>query len=403
MTLRSESKGAGWLVFVVGAVWLALGGVDWTMRFTWFGWHRALLIKASPETAAGASTGFAQTNRPGRGGDLTRLVGIPSFAAPYEEERAGSVFWVDEYGYRNRPPTAGKQYPIVTVGDSYMNEGPTFDGLFPNRLAAASGQPVYNHAATGRGSFFGLIRFLWSKRFQDQPPEFLVWGLLEREIAAPYFGGMVWQIKSFGQSMTQAVSQSHVNLAGLSPASLKRSLPNSSAFAQVSAKVWNLARYELFGRIHDYVVVPKGPVAGKPVLFYRESLDAMKWPDEFRRLPYVVTDIGYVNTLCAERGIRLVVVLIPDKERVYEDQVPDRYKPLPSSCLDELADRLNAAGILAINLLPAFRDAAARGRLLYWGDDTHWNAEGIDLAARTVWDALQSETRAPRGRRGGKP
>jgi hypothetical protein len=42
-----------------------------------------------------------------------------------------------------------------------------------------------------------------------------------------------------------------------------------------------------------------------------------------------------------------------------------------------------------INLLPAFEQQAEAGRLLYYPFDSHWNGEGIQAAAASIWKALQ--------------
>ena len=46
------------------------------------------------------------------------------------------------------------------------------------------------------------------------------------------------------------------------------------------------------------------------------------------------------------------------------------------------------AGVRVVNLLGPFRERAARGERLYFTDDTHWNSDGIDLAARVAWDEI---------------
>jgi predicted RecA/RadA family phage recombinase len=44
--------------------------------------------------------------------------------------------------------------------------------------------------------------------------------------------------------------------------------------------------------------------------------------------------------------------------------------------------------ILVVNTVPAMQkeaaDALAQGKLLYWSDDTHWNANGVRVAAIEV-------------------
>ena len=56
--------------------------------------------------------------------------------------------------------------------------------------------------------------------------------------------------------------------------------------------------------------------------------------------------------------------------------------------LQILHAELVAQGIPAIDLYTPFRDLAAQGELLYFPDDTHWNAQGVaaaaDIAARYI-------------------
>jgi hypothetical protein len=46
---------------------------------------------------------------------------------------------------------------------------------------------------------------------------------------------------------------------------------------------------------------------------------------------------------------------------------------------------------LFIDLLPAFEEAVARGDLLYYPYDTHWNQAGHNLAAQVIAEALRGE------------
>lgn len=48
------------------------------------------------------------------------------------------------------------------------------------------------------------------------------------------------------------------------------------------------------------------------------------------------------------------------------------------------------SGWLFIDLLPTFEEAVARGDLLYYPYDTHWNQAGHDLAAQVIADALRA-------------
>jgi hypothetical protein len=90
----------------------------------------------------------------------------------------------------------------------------------------------------------------------------------------------------------------------------------------------------------------------------------------------------------------LLVMLVPDKYSVYQpllSGVRPRSANTPEY-LDELEKALKDAGIPVVNLLEAFRKEAANridGRsYIYWCDDTHWNADGVDLAVEMLSAAM---------------
>jgi hypothetical protein len=378
------------IALVVGFAWLALLGFDWCMRFAWFRWQDTWVLRhAAVSGSESLRPAFAVTNAVHRGDDLTYLIGIPSVASLYEEDRPASVIWMDEYGYKNVPPTAGKRFPIVVAGDSFMEDGVTMDDRFPARLSEVSGLPVYNHALQGWGLFLSLVRFLESERFRRDPPRVLVWGVIEREISGSYFEGLNYQLYALEHATGSAVAVSGTSLASFRPDALKKALPNTSALAQLSSRYWNVIRYRVLGRLNPYVIPIEQRIGGRRMLFYYPTIDAMSWSPAIRDVARVAGAVEYLNRVVAGRGIRLVVVLIPDKEQVYREYIPARYnspeRPLPDSCLNGLERALLACGIGVVNLLPVFRERAQSGDLLYWADDTHWNPAGIRLAAETTW------------------
>ena len=175
--------------------------------------------------------------------------------------------------------------------------------------------------------------------------------------------------------------------------SLGPDLPNSSAIAQLSARGWNQLRYILFKQVTPDVVPAREPVHGVPMLFYGLSVEAMMKGDEARRINQVTWALSYIRDRCKERGITLLVVLIPDKAQVYRDFLPRHVhsvdRPVPASCLWTLEKDLEDEGIDVVNLLPSFRSAAENQKVLYWGDDTHWNAEGVRIAADLTSDKVK--------------
>jgi len=105
---------------------------------------------------------------------------------------------------------------------------------------------------------------------------------------------------------------------------------------------------------------------------------------------------------CARNGIRLMVVLIPSKFRVYRDVCAfDAESPCPGWPVDDLPAALRSlvggcsAEIEYLDLTPDFQREAAQGAVLYLEDDTHWSPEGHALAAARIWNALANRPANP--------
>lgn len=373
------------VLFVV--MWGLLGAGDWYMRFHWFRWQRNFIVKEAPAATAAASMAYAVTNELRLGGDLSNLIGIPQVATKYAEERPAAVHVFDAQGFRNRGSPRDR-YDIVVVGDSYAATGPQDEDTFAAQLEQASGMSVYNHAAEGRGTFWSIVRFFAAERFVGHEPHFLVWPVIEREIAGDYYEGGYFQVVENARSTGGvATTTSGIDWRILHPSALHVSLPASSAYSLVAAKVWNRARYAVFGRLDPAVIAS---ATGEPMLFYGEAVAAQKWDAKKRDLWHVTHALTNLAAMASARGMTLVMVLVPDKECVHASQLPTYASAGIQPCvLPELEQRLRDAGVAVVNLKPAFDAAVARGDLLYWRDDTHWNPRGARLGAEETAAGLQ--------------
>lgn len=91
----------------------------------------------------------------------------------------------------------------------------------------------------------------------------------------------------------------------------------------------------------------------------------------------------------AGRGIRFLLVAVPDKHTIYPEYLPDwldRVGETPR--LDQLMEYLRAgSGIEVLDLRPALRRAKGAGRA-YHRTDTHWNGLGAYYAYRAIMERL---------------
>ncbi len=92
----------------------------------------------------------------------------------------------------------------------------------------------------------------------------------------------------------------------------------------------------------------------------------------------------------ARRGIAYLVVVAPDKQTIYPEQMPASQTRIgPRSRLDQLLGAVDARrDAELLDLRPAL-EAAKRERPVYYRTDSHWNAYGAHVGERAIVERLQ--------------
>lgn len=275
--------------------------------------------------------------------------------------RAMSVH-TDERGFAN--PSPSQPYDAILVGDSFGigAEQPSGETLASD-ISRRTGLSIYNACspvrAISRETLMALI---------DQ---------LGMSHGTVFFELMDWSLSYYYAAQQE---------------------PGLHGFDRWSANVdysplANISR-DIVGRLYDGRLLPN-PYAvnavrkrlpdGRPILFQLDDvIDATPegsrlWVKYFRTL----------NQELRQRNFRLIVILVPSKYTVYQPLIKDARKTNKSEALADLKNALQ--GVPVVNTTPALQQVAAdefkRGTLLYWSDDTHWNADGVRVAA----DQLQTQ------------
>jgi hypothetical protein len=99
----------------------------------------------------------------------------------------------------------------------------------------------------------------------------------------------------------------------------------------------------------------------------------------------------------AARGIRLLVMPVPNKESVYPERL-SRRGSFPQGVVSEdtrsLLSGLRAAGVETVDLGVIFSQAKTQASLddpLYLAQDSHWSPAGLSLAASTVAQRIEAK------------
>lgn len=102
-----------------------------------------------------------------------------------------------------------------------------------------------------------------------------------------------------------------------------------------------------------------------------------------------VSRVAQLSAALTQRGIKLVVALVPDKSRVYARQLSGgQYPHWHASRYPTALQGLRAAGVQTVDLLGVMTPEAAKN--LFYTTDTHWNQDGADLAAQAIATHVQA-------------
>ncbi len=394
------------------AVLLVLAGLwvvaDWALRFALFHWQDGLVTRGSGRSAASGemeptSWAWKTIASPARlGGGLSVMFPLAWARRDYEEFHEAFSWFNGPDGYiwgtseaRADKMRAMRHFDAVLVGDSCWVSAGT--QTVSEVLGDLTGKVVLNRGRPGGGPFLAL-RWWAEHAWRDGlSADVVVWDISAREIGAPLFKRQdvaAWfqQVQEtpgevYGERETSAFSAVHWD--ALNPRSLERSLPNTSMTAYFSRKAWACARL-MIGIWPQDVFGGEDRILG-PTLYYRYNELQLKEQTQEGDVPVVAAKVMDVDKAFAERGTKLLVVLVPEKEQVADGGLsPERRDALAESLevMRALERELEAGGVAVVNLLDPFREATARGERLFWRDDPHWNDAGMRFAARQVAQEL---------------
>jgi hypothetical protein len=105
----------------------------------------------------------------------------------------------------------------------------------------------------------------------------------------------------------------------------------------------------------------------------------------------------------ARRGIRLLVMIAPNKESIYPQMLSRRAESgriVMAAQTRQLLEQLHSAGVDVVDLFQVFQAAQDRPTTatpLYLAQDSHWSPAGVELAAKTMAEKILSAGWARRG------
>lgn len=322
-------------------------------------------------------------------GDLAAMGNYPSLRQ-YRRE----VFTTDEFGMRNRPAARSKPWGGILAGTSFsLGSGVNDDETLSERLGQILDTPIYNAARGDIGNEQQLRKMLERLGLKA--------GFMVLDITD---GAPLPSVSDLRPEQEGVPSDEWE--ARFGPRTREFHMIRNTLRAWLAQSPLKLTIYQGFKRIEDDVILPNRFADlvvreelsnGDPVLLATFQIRTLYSP------PAIADATGFCRglaTMLRRYHMDLLVVLIPSQYRIYGPLLRhpgERFGTDP--ILEGIESGLRAGGVPVINLTPvltaAARDGLAAHRYIYFRDDTHWNAQGIALAATALASKVREMMTAP--------
>jgi hypothetical protein len=299
-----------------------------------------------------------------------------------EERRVRFV--TDAYGFRNEPRDVGegaRPLDVIVLGDSFgVAAGTSQEETLSSVLARDYGLSVYNLSIsreTPQQEYANLL--LEGERLKTREGTCVLWLVFTgNDLDEPYYTELE-NPRPRWQGLFARLAAGLNEFRARSP--VRRWLSSGAAKAVVERKF----------------------VDGRRVLFFAPYAERRgRTAEEVRRHPNfesLKATLGAMERLAGDKRLKVLVALVPSKEEVYswalDGAPPWTTGNEPSGFSVVMRESCAQRGFRFLDLKPPLVEASRRvfeetGALLWWRDDTHWNAAGQRAAAAVINEALLS-------------
>ena len=126
----------------------------------------------------------------------------------------------------------------------------------------------------------------------------------------------------------------------------------------------------------------------RPEVLHRRELKGVQ--------PDPVAAVADFHRQLKARGIRLILVPVPNKPMICSDALLGGSRPLQNPSFRSFVKQLEAEGVTVIDLTEDLAALRRSGVEPFLKTDTHWTVAGMELAARRLAAAISERTQLPR-------
>lgn len=151
-----------------------------------------------------------------------------------------------------------------------------------------------------------------------------------------------------------------------------------------SVATWGTLNYFLFEEGREGVLV-----GDNGWLFTKEEFEY--FPHQEEEIGKKIQYIKHIKNIFQEKGIHMVVALIPAKARVYQDSLGRyRFPSYQEIVYDQSRRDLKRQGVTVANIYSAMESYKGE-KDLFLKTDTHWTPQGAEIAALTIKQTIENK------------
>lgn len=165
-------------------------------------------------------------------------------------------------------------------------------------------------------------------------------------------------------------------LSGKAQASYEDSFAAANPLRDLSVNIWGAVKYNVFTQASSGALIGKNGW-----LFTNEELELKA--EHRQNLMASVQEISTAAKQLHNRGIQLIMVILPDKARIYADELPYERSVLLRDRYANLQHALKAQGLISIDAQKSLNAQRTKGDM-FMRDDTHWSPLGASLVANAI-------------------
>ena len=294
---------------------------------------------------------------------------------------------VNEEGFRESVPFG--EADAIILGDSFAFGSGLASNLIVATRLTEQGIPCYNAGYDGCGLVAQANHLEWLME-QDTAPASVPW------IIWTVFEGNDLEDSIDPSATVDTTSIFDRSIVGGFVSMLESVRDHSVLARAVTGRLYilNATSHRVVDGIHlrgaFYNSARFGPKLFHPPHIER-ALQSAGYVNSHVNIPRIENAMDRIDAIAKTHGSQVLVVLIPSAVRVHGASFEDFPEIEPPYFLDKIRELATDREFQTVDLVEPMK-TVGQDRLLYFKDDTHWNAAGHEIAFQQLLPSLSAQT-----------